>query len=1183
MRWKIQNSDLFFAKMTAFVVQVLKVRSLDLDFFAELRKKITEGKIDEIQRTIPQPLKYTNFMFNPHILIMTNFSNKEEQIIKAKYVFYGKDQKEPFLEAKVDFFFEQNVVIRRNRFSVFKSTNDCIFNLSKLLEMDLETCRVSLVLPSLNIGIDNTSFPIRQFAKSGKFFFKISSSDVPNSMNFSFLMSPDDPLEEKFHNAHFSLLTREKMFWAITRPIISNNLLSLFFSAENGFTQYTKSFKFLKKQLEIYEFAVCANSFLYKTPLIESIMEGEVPKNDLKFWDDEFEIKLNQFCSTHKTNLQNPSSFRLMILSIVSGLEFCHKSKVFESIVQQFNIKNATKPKQFESALDFKKHIDTFFIDKLFKQKLEVKNYVYLVLKIYINKISSLYSIANEDDNHYYNLLLFPYTIQNMYMTFERDDEINREYFKTKFLELYLLKIYLKIHIPDLYSHILRIGSSIEDLFLYDLLTFFIETFPMNTMLNILNFYTTIEFHHEDKHFMMILFDFYLIESLLKKFKPIFLSCSSNSEILECKKNIFKYQDLSFLSLKTDDLFAKVIGKVISLPRDNNLGLINNPESSGPFSTFQSFADLLTETLETLEMEYSEIDFNYYNLSEVSKLFSQVKSSSRKTEASKKISADKKTFEKDLHGSTDEQTPAIHNILTQSIHINYAQPLSLGNDKTFAIENVDMFYPEKVNVASKSARPVIKMNFERLVSPLFVQSSFFHQSNVKIEASVGNELIIHTIYDVKKKEFLNKDRYFEIDMAGSAMQITFNVTFGQIIFTGNFDIRTFYYNVLEPYSIPLLSKRYGIIFLNVIYLIQTGIDNLPSFFENDISHEYCFDRFLKTEKVYQPPTLVETNSSMQKHYVEYDLLPFLKSSTSSNSTYQYVIKQMNQILSGGVLNFPFIKILMYLIINSVEKRDNSIDLKLDLMWNVLTYYEENEEYITFETAVFVVSSIFINYFPFITPFILNNYAERVFSGYVGRCIKAVLLNENKREIVEITNEMNDMIIQFQIYQNSRFLNFANSDFISLITKIATEKVQNQNFVAFHFIKIEIFVNNCKQVFVIPLKMKYDSNFEYLLKKGKTSHIVNFNNNFLIDKNTFKFLITQDKLLLFLIEEKSNSRKMHHKTQALIKLENRYVECSFANFSSMNQGQNAYLTELQNVYLNKNALNHWMAVKSDLII
>ena len=1169
--------------MTAFVVNILKVRSLNLKFFARIKKELISGQIEDMKHGIPIPLKYQNFMFHPSYLVVSNYGSKDFDVLRANYTFFSNFTNEIFLEANVDFFWEQNLIIKRNRFSIFKTTEYALFNLSKLLETNSEFTRFTLSLAQMNITFENIAFPLRNFAKNESHQIKITGINFSSCVNFLELVSPNDPFGEKLHNATISNITKEKLYWAVTRPAITNALKSIFFPTESGFNSLANSFKFMKTQFEISESAIFANSMLNKLPLVECLLKNEVPKNEAKFWDDELELKLTQYLNTQKTTISNPLEFKQTILFLVSGLCIKHKSKIFSKLIDRFNLRNATKPTIFSSQLEFEQHIDTFLVNKIFKEKLHQKNYVYFLLKVFIYRISPLYFLVNSDEELYYNFLLFPITIQNIYLNFNTEEEINREYFKTKFLEVHLLKVYIKIHVPELYTHILRIGSSIEDLFIYDLLTFFVESFSINFAFNLLNFYSVFEFYHEDKHFMIVLFNIFLIENMLKKHQDLFLLCKTNSELLDCKRNIFKYQDISFSTLKTDDLFAKIFFKIISLPIRSQDIHFKNDFKINIFSSFETFADYLTETLDLLNTEYAEIDYNYFELSDVLKLFNEIKFSTKMNEAQIK-NLNKHNFEKDLHRSNFEETnPIFPNSLFQSRDLPYTQPLILGNNTTFDIENVNMFYPEPVKIVNRSSEPLIRIHFEDISSPLFTEKNQFQKSRCQIEGKVNNEVRINSIYDLQTKQFVNKDRYFEIKTDGSSTCLSFCVLFDQIPFTGIFDMRTFYQNVLEPYSIPLLNKHFGTIFLSVLFVIESGNDTLFAFKSIDISHDFCIDRLIKTDTVYRPPILAEMNSVVQQNFFEFDLLPFLKSAPIKNPVFEFVIQKTTEIFKSEIKNFPFLKILMYLVVNAVEKRDNSLDLRLDAIWNLLTYYEQQDEYISFETATYAIESIYSNYFPFITPFIFNNISQRIFSGYVGRCLHAVLLNEKKRKIIDITKEMNDMIIQFQIYQNSRYLNFANSNFLLLISKMATSKLKVQEMESFEFVKLDIYVNNNRQIIVIPIKMKYETDLEYLLKKGKTSHLINFNNNFLIDKITFKKVIQEERLLMYLLEEKCVTKNIKQKTRALLKIDKLYLPCSFINSGNIPQSLPGHIATLQNIYLNQNELNPWTAMSTDLIL
>ena len=644
--------------MMAFVVGVLKVRTLDIGFFVDIKKKLNEGNFGNFKRKMFVKLKFDNFMLNPSCLIVTNYGNKIEQIIKAKYVFYLNKPGEKTIEINVDYFFEQNVIVRRNRFSIYMSQNKALFNLSKLLETDAETCKMTITLSYLNFSMENLAFPIRKFAKNGNHEIRLSGPNFPTCVNFLLLLPEEDPYGEKHQNASYSLLSKEKFNYSSIRPSVTNRFLSVFFPTENGFVENSKRFKLLKKQFETFEFTLFANSFLNKLPLIELLMKGKSPKEETRLLESDFETKLSQYCFQNKENLKNVQLFEKLILSLSLFPNIKHKSQIFVQLIEEFGLKNAAGYAPFVSADEFQESIKHFLTEKLFKEKINQKSFVFFALTKYIKTISNQFELVNSDPNLYYNFLLFPVTVHNLYFILDRETEINKEFFKTKFLEMHLLKVYIKLTLPDLYSHFIRLGSSIEDLFMYDLLTFFVDSFSLNFAVNVQNFYSVLEAMHEDKHFLIVLFNLYLIEALLKKYQQLLFNCKTSAELFECKKNIFKFHEFSSASFKTDDFFCKIVTKIISLPQENKEQ--QNTQNAKPntiFSSFESFADYLTEVLEFLEHEYSEIEFEYFELQDVQKLFNEIKTNTQKSETNKNLSKAKKpkaNFGQDLVGSSIE-------------------------------------------------------------------------------------------------------------------------------------------------------------------------------------------------------------------------------------------------------------------------------------------------------------------------------------------------------------------------------------------------------------------------------------------------------------------------------------------------------------------------------------------------
>jgi hypothetical protein len=90
--------------MVAFLVHGLKVRTLDLDFFIQAKKKLAEGKtVDYVHRGL-KTTKYPNSLLDPAYVLMVNYGGKVDQIVRVKLTFFQNGSNEVFFETSVDYF-----------------------------------------------------------------------------------------------------------------------------------------------------------------------------------------------------------------------------------------------------------------------------------------------------------------------------------------------------------------------------------------------------------------------------------------------------------------------------------------------------------------------------------------------------------------------------------------------------------------------------------------------------------------------------------------------------------------------------------------------------------------------------------------------------------------------------------------------------------------------------------------------------------------------------------------------------------------------------------------------------------------------------------------------------------------------------------------------------------------------
>lgn len=1171
----MQNADLFFSKCVSFNVNVLRVRNLDLAYFINLRKQILGiGGIPIIASLSKQARTF----FKPWTIAIQNFGDEEKKLIKANYRVCHIETKELLFELNVDFYYDDTIRIENSKYSFFRCRDLAGIPLDDLLRDGIDASVLHLKFNNLPFKKENVNFSLRSFVEkeSQVLVGELSDKRLP-VVAFIFSMDKNNPLNDGDISIYTSTLKHDILDWSAVRPGISRKFIANVVNNDNKFILYSSNFKLIKAHFSNCECAAYAHSILTKTEMLRSLPgRPETPKSEL-------DILIENFAEYSGNSLQGRIEFASLVKAASLGADIVSKEKMFEKVINSLKLRSTIPYKKFTNSSDFLKAYDMFLRVNNLKIKPYAKNFAFFALQRYFEKVSAFYGYFNDEEWMFYYFILFPNSYKSLIDPKLNEEIANKNFLSSAFMKVVALKAFLKNSLPNLYCHILRLGSSIEDLFVYDLVTNFVDSFKFNFLMNILDFYVIFENFHAQHEQLTFLLDILVIEQILKQYEWLLLKCKSNNELISCKLNIFKFFDWSSSNMRQNNFFQKLMSRYFGMFSPD---LTDRPED---FTVnYRVFIKFIKIKQAQVTQDYQEVYYKYYTVKEVERFFNEVKFNERRrrTELSKQKAVDLTSFAKDEAFSeegTSFYDEEMYDSNENDEEFNFrTQVVNSGVETSFF--GKQQFVPFLVKFSQNSSNVILRLHIDSINSYLFERETTSLKNTVLLEGYRKTDRIFSISFDLNKAEFINKDSYFEIPMVSLQELINLRASFKSFLFEGTLKLDLMFTNSLESCTVCLLNPVQGQIWANLTFAIQSPNSNISRFEMIDISEPYCIDRLARSNKVYRKTSVAELNSLVQRYYIEFDLKPHLEQISNQNNCFTFAISEIKKYFTESQNTFPLLKLLLYLIINSTDEDEKSLSNKLDLLWNAVMYFEDSDQFMSHESVCYIVESIFINCFPFITPYVFQNYADRLFCGYVGRCIKATLLDQDKESLADVTSTVNDLIIQYQIFMTTRIINFADPNFLLHISKVVNNRLSSGQVKHLSFLKLELHSNNSKRIIVIPMKMQFNTEFDYLRKKNKLGNYINLENNFYVDKETFKKALMNDPLICFLLQETREPSNYVQKVREklLCKLNGMYVEC---REGVAGQGQNLGdidLKGIQLVYLNGNKLNPYFVNTEDII-
>ena len=1126
-RWKVQNSDYFFSKLYAFNIKSLQARNINTKLLKTL--KLENEPIDS-QKRFKLTLNNEPDYIYPFIVIIPNITDNFIKVIPYEYTFAESTGKE-LQKFTIEYYYENMIDFNNTKYGIFTSRgekiemDDIIFNSSVEL---LITVKANYKTPK------SQEFKIKRekFLHQRYFSNLLMIQEKTALINFIFIRNSKDILITDHSYQFKTLFSIGTINWRPLSEMAMIELCKTLFNKNNKLLVYSNNINIVLEHIKINECLENAENILYIYNMVRLYLSEYDIKLLEKFIGADLSSRLIKFCESQSSFLSDKqgefkNTLALAMLTIPLELKF----QAFEILLSH---------KRFNFLQDIPKfkdsnHLYDFYMNTL-RRKLKFtnndKNFVISAQSRYANRICELYFYCNEHPSLVQLLFVNQIFFSNEFNDL-RIDNLNRVFFTKAFVQIFITKVYIKNKFGILYEHIINIGASIEDLLLYHILTDYVELYTINMFYIIRDIKSIFMLCHSKTYLFELLIDLYALDIFLTDCEKALLACQTNSELFNTFQNLCANYGYSDHCSKSKHFSKRLIDKIFSFIEEKDK-LIETENKNEIFQSLENLETYYRNTYSNINKSYQDIEFKYFNISEVEKFFYEFESKVKKISTSKNKSLPNKkdTVPKDSQLIDDTETSG----LIDSRYAPFRNDISMTESNK--IDNIDVnnFYPHNVNFHEIKEPCKIVLRFKAINSLLLEKKNVNLDEYIKIECNTGSSEKIISIYNVLSGAFDSGTDSFEISIKSNEQTLFFTLEYKNIAFTSILPLALYYTNCIETVNLPLFNKHYGVIFVNIIFSIQNKQHfNLSDYHMIDIAEEFCLDRKFGYQSVYKHPVVVEFNSLVQKYYIEYEFKPKLKGKDSAKSIYRFALDEMQKYYSNDNLTFPIVKIIIYLALNSVDSRSNGLLNKIELIWNVLTNFEQSNEFLQLETVKYLIESLLMNYMPFVPNFIASNMAERIFVGYTGNICRATLLDENMVDIIDITQITRNLVLQNQIYQNKRLLNFLKEDIIAYISQQIKLEIKDFNLASIKYIKLSYFNNNAMSRVIIKLKLKHESTVDYFFRK-KAEYIVDLTNQLLIDKQTFITTIHSDPLLTFLLHgELDHDSKEHIEIPQLIPL------------------------------------------------
>jgi hypothetical protein len=217
------------------------------------------------------------------------------------------------------------------------------------------------------------------------------------------------------------------------------------------------------------------------------------------------------------------------------------------------------------------------------------------------------------------------------------------------FVEMFLLKMMIKQKMPQVYDHILMVGSSVEDLFMNDSMNLFFGTFSLNFSLQFADLMILFGNCTSKYSLIWIVFKILLVKNLMQQNQSIFLAAKTSSEMLAAKTNVFRFYEFSENNVLEGSILYQIVRdycqmELTPMKKDDKFNFQaefdEDPFSVWKFadlSSFQTLEQIYIQMKRRLSADYKMFDFVYERTDDVIHFFSSSKGIPWKFERDKEI------------------------------------------------------------------------------------------------------------------------------------------------------------------------------------------------------------------------------------------------------------------------------------------------------------------------------------------------------------------------------------------------------------------------------------------------------------------------------------------------------------------------------------------------------------------
>jgi hypothetical protein len=514
--------------------------------------------------------------------------------------------------------------------------------------------------------------------------------------------------------------------------------------------------------------------------------------------------------------------------------------------------------------------------------------------------------------------------------------DFDKKLLRDIFVEMFLLKMMLKQKMPDLYDHLLMIGSSVEDLFMNDSMNLFFGSFSLNFSLQFADLMIFFGNSTTKYSLIWIVLKVLLVKNMLQANKEIFLTAKTSSEILAAKKNVFKFYEFSEKNVAEGSLLYNIVKDYFEMEKtpmnkDDKFNFKAEFEED-PFSVYK-FADLSSfQTLEQiyirmkrrLSADYKMFDFVYERTDDVIQFFNSARQIPWKFERDDELQKimekikqrlaqrvqeidpesddeSEDEYEEDYEEEwefEDEESEEEQLSTSRADFQNFAEDrevmksgglqksglmtsnlmnshLGIINEqnetkRTIELENSfdpesigDVFRPHQVQFDNEKANYNLKFKLFDVEIVGFALSSLQKVDRVvDIEAKYKNKPLFHEKYHLKRREFDNPQKIYELKSRSKPNKLDFQCWIGDSVFKGTMLIESFYDNTFEKIEIGLINPKKGHIFVSLGVVLQSPDDEpYNDFVITDNGYMFCLDRMIESGLVLKRPQVLEINST----------------------------------------------------------------------------------------------------------------------------------------------------------------------------------------------------------------------------------------------------------------------------------------------------------------------------------